>query len=132
LQAGQVDRLGELLESPTDKLKVDNRYWRYQGWFLASHEQWSEAIDAYHRALTLCPVDFSSQNELAAILRRTRGPAESQSMQTKANLGIELELAFLKASNFESVSQTDYGRLADYLELCGETDLSNGLRKHLR
>jgi tetratricopeptide (TPR) repeat protein len=132
LQAGQVDRLGELLESPTDKLKVDNRYWRYQGWFLASHEQWSEAIDAYNRALTLCPVDFSSQNELAAILRRTRGPAESQSMQTKANLGIELELAFLKASNFESVSQTDYGRLADYLELCGETDLSNGLRKHLR
>ncbi len=132
LQAGQVDELGELLESPSESLLADGRYWRYKGWYLAAREEWSAATEAYQRALALSPFDFSSQNELASILRRTQGIEAAQDLQTKANLGIDLQLAFLRAPNFEVVSQTDYLRLADYFELCGKSEISNGLRKHLR
>ena len=132
LQAGQVTELGELLELPSEKLMADNRYWRYKGWYLADREQWPAAIEAYRKALSICSFDISSQNELAGILRRTQGLEASQEIQAKANLGIELELAFLRAPNFEAVSQTDFLRLADYFKLCDETDFSNGLRKHHR
>ncbi len=132
LQAGQVAEVGELLDVQSEDFLSDGRYWRFRGWYLAAQEQWPEATAAYQRALEIYPFDFSSQNELAGILRRIQGIEASQDMQAKANLGIELQLTFLGAANFEAVSQADYQRLADYLELCGETDFSNGLRKHLR
>jgi uncharacterized protein HemY len=132
MQAGQVAELGELLELPSEELLADSRYWRYKGWYLTAQEKWTEAIEAYQRALAICSFDFSSQNELAAILRRTQGLEASKDLQTKANLGIELELTFFRAASFEAVSQSNYLRLAEYFQLCGETDISNGLRKHLR
>lgn len=132
LQAGQVVELGELLNKQPAEAQEESRYWRFRGWYLAAEEQWPQATAAYQRSLEISPLNFNSQNELAGVWRRTQGIAAASELQTTAKLGIDCSLAVLQAPNFEALSHSDYARMAEYFELCGETEAADGLRKHLR
>ncbi len=132
VQAGSIESLGELLKSESDVPANDSRLWRFKGWYAAAQEQWEVATDAYARALAICPFDYSSQNELAGVVRRSQGVEAAKALQSKANLGIEVSQAFLQAANFEAVPQGDYEKLADYFQQCGEIEYSNELRTQIR
>lgn len=126
---GDVSQFAEVLSSAPPETVNDSRFWRFKGWYHAAIEEWSEAAKAYEKALQLCPVEFASQNELAAVLRRTSGIEAAKEMQSKATLGTEVALSILRAANFELISVTDYMKMADYLELCGKSEFAQRLRK---
>ena len=129
IQVGDVAKFAELLSSSPPETAGDNRFWRFKGWYHSAIEEWDEAAKAYEKALQLCPVDFSSQNELAAVLRRTQGIEAAKETQNKATLGTEVALSILRAANFESIPASDYQKMAEYLELCGKTEFAQNLKR---
>ena len=129
IQLGDVARFAEVLSSAPPETASDSRFWRFKGWYHSATDEWDPAAKAYEQALQLCPVDFASQNELAGVLRRTRGIEAAKETQIKATLGTEVALSILRAANFESMPVSDYQKMADYLELCGKNEFAQRLRK---
>jgi len=129
IQVGDVAKFADLLSSAPSETTNDNRFWRFKGWYHSAVEEWDESAKAYENALQLCPVDFASQIELAGVLRRTQGIEAAKETQSKATLGTEVALSILRAANFESISVSDYKKMADYLELCGKTEFARRVRR---
>lgn len=129
IQTGDIAKFAETLSIAPSETTGDNRFWRFKGWYHAATEELDESVKAYEKALQLSPVDFASQNELAGVLRRTKGIEAAQELQSKATLGTEVALSILRAANFESIPSADYQKMADYLELCGKTDFAKHLRR---
>lgn len=129
IQAGDTVKFSEVLSSAPAETATDNRFWRFKGWLHSANEEWDEAIQAYGKAIELWPVDFASQNELAGVLRKKQGVEVAKDMQLKATLGTEVALSILRASSFESIPDTDYKKMAEYMELCGKKEFAQGLRR---
>jgi tetratricopeptide (TPR) repeat protein len=129
IQAGDTVKFSEVLSSAPAETATDNRFWRFKGWLHSANEEWDESIQAYGKAIELWPVDFASQNELAGVLRKKQGVEVAKDMQLKATLGTEVALSILRASSFESIPDTDYKKMAEYMELCGKKEFAQGLRR---
>jgi uncharacterized protein HemY len=131
MQAGDAEELGAFLEELPKGLEKDHRFWRYRGWYHTAVQQWELAQQAYERALELCPTDWTSQNELAVILRRTQGIDEAARIQLLGREGIEIGNRILAAPNLQALPQEDYRKIADYLEQCGMVEVAGRLRRLL-
>lgn len=131
LQAGEVQAVGDMLKQLPETTRSDHRFWRYLGWHAAAGQQLDEAQKAYEQAIKLCPTDWTSQNELASILRRSQGIEAAAQMQSLAQSGIELGNRILAAPNLQALSADDYSKLADYLERCGLSNDATRLRSLL-
>jgi tetratricopeptide (TPR) repeat protein len=130
IQMGDVAKFAAVLSSVPPGTENDNRFWRFRGWYHSANEEWEMSAKAYEKALQLCPVDFSSQIELAGVLRRTQGIEAAKDIQAKATLGTEVALSILRATSFESIPDAEYRNMATYLELCGKTEFAQRLRSH--
>ncbi len=132
-RAGQVELVAERLSLQLPGMADDNRFWRFKGWYLAQLERWQEALEAYQRALELEPFDWTSQLEIAAVLRATEGFEASATMQNRADTGKRLMMAVQKCPALHQLEPPSlYDDLESYFLLCEQEGLARQLRERRR
>lgn len=131
LQAGDQVGVAEILSKAPPETIKDHRFWRYKGWYHMVKDQHQESLAAYEKALQLSPVDWASQNELATVLRTTKGIESATEMLERAQMGISLATTILQVNHFEALTTDQYEQLAAYFERCEFRDYARQLRRLL-
>jgi len=123
---GSVSEVADTLSKWTD---TDNspRYWRYRGWLLDAQGQLHEAIECYNRSLELDPFDWRSRHELAGLQRIAGQSAESTDNAQIAALGKSVQQRFFELPNAKLADQQLMLDLLEFMEGCGDPDISNAL-----
>lgn len=131
-RSGDVSKVANLLALQLPGMANDNRFWRFKGWYHSMHEQWTEALDAYGKALEIEPFDWATQLEIAAAIRATEGVKASVEMQARADTGKRLMMAVQKCPKlYELEPPTIYDDMESYFRECGEDKVAAQLRKRL-
>lgn len=131
-RAGNVKAVGERLAKIGEDALLDNRFWRFKGWFHNARREQELAQKAYEKALELNPFDWATRVELATLLRTTVGVEASKPVQELADSGKQLMFAIQDCPNLNVLEPFElYDDLTKYFESCGQDDLANGLRRRL-
>ncbi|MEZ6064311.1 MAG: tetratricopeptide repeat protein [Planctomycetaceae bacterium] len=99
IDLGDLSSVETLLQSPSEAIQQDPRFWRSQGWYLRGTNELAEAEVAYQTALKLDPFDWRARHELAQLLRRTGRAEEAEKLAVVALEGKDLERSLLERPN---------------------------------
>ena len=132
-RAGDVRAVGERLAKIGEDSLLDNRFWRFKGWFHNARQEYLPARQAYEKAIELNPFDWATRVELATLLRTTEGIEASKEVQKLADTGKQLMFAIQDCPNLHLLEPASiYDDLIAYFQDCGQEDLANGLTLRLQ
>lgn len=132
-RAGDLKAVGERLASLEQNALLDNRFWRFKGWFHAARNETNQAQKAYENALKINPFDWATRVELAALLRSTAGVEVSKPVQQLADEGKKLMFAIQDNANLHRLEpEAIYEDLEAYFRNCDQEQLANGLVQRLQ
>ena len=132
IQAGDGSTAVNLLAQATVEAENDHRFWRFKGWVHAERNQWDEAEGSYRHALQLHPMDWSTRHLLAELLQKQQRFDEVKVQRELVSRANELRRTLQAIPNARHVSQEVMSRLADYASDCGDTQISETLRKRFQ
>lgn len=128
---GNEERVTELLAQAPPESIDDSRFWRFKGWVHESRSERDEAEHAYLKAIELHPFDGQSHHNLAAIYRKNQELDLVEKYQNLAVMGKEIMRDCLQVQDTNSLSDDLLGRIAIYLEQCGDDLAAISLRRRL-
>jgi tetratricopeptide (TPR) repeat protein len=125
--AGDTARVAELLKQAPPDSAEDSRFWRHQGWLLATQGRLEEAENAFHKALELNPLDWRTLHELSGVVRQSGRLDEAKQQGSLAAEGKRLQKVIFELPNVQAVGPEVLAEMGDYLQRCGEVELAAGL-----
>ncbi|MFN3191733.1 MAG: hypothetical protein ACE361_14575 [Aureliella sp.] len=127
-RAGEASEVAMRLTSMPDAAKRDNRFWRFNGWYHSTKEDWDAAKAAYRTALQLEPFDWSTRLELAQAIRASEGVAAAEPVQELAMKGQRLMSAIQKCPDIRRLEPVSlYEELEEYFRACGDPETADQL-----
>ena len=129
--AGDVRGAAALLSQAPDAAGNDNRFWRFKGWLHESNGELEKATEAYHRALELHSVDWSTMNRLAVVERRQRNVAEVERLTKLVEQANEIRRTLRKLKSVEMVTPAILVDLAKLYDKCGDREIGPALERRL-
>lgn len=118
---GDVDRVATLLQQVPPEAVDDNRFWRFNGWLHAAHQELVEAQHCYEKALALNHYDLLSRHQLASVERRLRNMERVKVLEDLVRQGKALRQDLLKLERVDHVPPALLHRMAEYAAACGDT-----------
>lgn len=132
VEQGDVNRVTDLLTRAPDSAELDNRFWRYRGWLMQSHDDLAEAEAAYQQALKRHPMDWGTRHLLAGLMRRKGDLAEAGRLEQLVILANRLRRLLQQQDTVRSVSPQTLKDLADYAAECGDQLVADSLHAQLK
>ncbi|MBI3860984.1 MAG: hypothetical protein HY290_03730 [Planctomycetia bacterium] len=131
-QAGDVDRMGELLKQVDETSIDDHMIWVYRTWYHVAHDEFPQAEEAVREALRLHPLSPLAHHEFANLLRKRQRPAEEvEERQKLAAAGRELRTTLLRLQSALDVSPELVDSIAQYAERCDDPQVAHAVRTRL-
>ena len=132
-QAGDVERMGRLLEGVDESGVDDHMVWVYRSWYHVAGDEFTEAEQAVQEALRLHPLSPLAHHEYANLLRKTQRPqAEVEQQQHLAADGRELRTQLLRLPSALDLSPQLLQDIAQYAEECGDQEVVDSLAVRLQ
>lgn len=129
IDRGDDIRVDQLLESKSDALKGDYRYWRSKGWLESVRDNFDVAQTAFTKASEIAPLDWQTKNEWALMLRKKGGDSSRiEELSKQAQMGRALFEQIKRADSLFSLPLNFYSELATYFESCGLIDAANSIK----
>lgn len=128
---GDAQRVAELLSQAPPESAEDSRFWRHQGWLLASQGKPHEAEKAFQKALERNTLDWRALHQMSGVVRQSGHIEEAKELARRAAEGKRLEKVIYELPNVKAVSPKVLTEIAIYLEQCGEDELAARLRTRL-
>ncbi|MBX3444035.1 MAG: hypothetical protein KF774_16620 [Planctomyces sp.] len=131
-EAGDVDRVGELLQQIQADGVDDHMVWVFRAWYHTAFDEFDEAEAAIQEALRLHPISPLAHHEYANLLRKARRPeAEVVEQQQLAATGRDLRAEILQLPNVTSLDGSMLERIRAYAGQCGDAQLARALARRL-
>ena len=127
ITAGDQEAVATLLAAVPKSGTQDNRFWRFKGWLHGVRQEFDEAHQAFHHALSLNPFDFLTRHYLADVARK-RGETETASqLAVLARSGRQLRRTIMEQPEVRSMSLPVMQEIAEYIDACGEPTIAERL-----
>ena len=131
-QAGDVNRVGELLKQVDETIVDDHMIWVYRCWYHVAFDDFQEAEAAVREALRLHPLSPLAHHEYAKLLRKLLRPeTEVEARQKLAAAGRELRTRLLALSSALDATPEIVELIALYAEECDDQQVAAALRNRL-
>ena len=130
--AGNVERVAELLLDLPDGADLDSRFWRFSGWLHAARNELDEAEKAYREAIQANVYDWRARHALANVLRQLGRTGEFEIAAGLALKGKKLERELLELPRASQVSGELLARVAEYAGECGDRQIADGIHRRLQ
>jgi tetratricopeptide (TPR) repeat protein len=132
-QAGDVERMGQLLAGVDESGVDDHMVWVYRGWYHAAFDDFDEAERAVREGLRLHPLSPLAHHEYASLLRKAKRPqSQVEEQQHLAAGGRELRTQMLRLSSALDATPMMLQQIAQYAEECGDTQVVGALSRRLQ
>jgi len=125
--AGNLERLAELLSRAPVEAENDNRFWRYKGVYHAERGELAEAIEAFNNAVKIHPYDWQARHRLSVVLRLSRRLDEAEQQAQLAAQGKEIERKIKNLTNVDAASPEVLRSIADYARASGDREVAEAL-----
>jgi tetratricopeptide (TPR) repeat protein len=131
-QAGNVERVGELLQQVDESGVDDHMVWVMRCWYHLSFNDFEEAEKAIQEALRLHPLSPRAHHEYANLLRKARRPETDVEREQKlAAAGTELRTQVLHLQSSLDAGPELLQKIAIYAEACGDQQVARALNRRL-
>ncbi len=131
-EAGNVARVGELLQNVDESGIDDHMVWVYRGWYHIQMNELPQAQEAIEEALRLNPLSGLARHEYARLLRLQQKPAaEVAQQQQLAAAGKEIRAKLLLQTNVREVPWEFFGQIARYAADCGDQLIAENLYRRI-
>lgn len=131
-EAGDVNRVGELLQAVDESGVDDHMIWVYRAWYHTEMNELPQAEEAIREALRLHVISPLAHHEYARLLRKMqRSQAEIERQQKLAADGKELRANLQRAKSVLDVSMSDLRQIARYAADCGDQPVAAALERRL-
>lgn len=124
---GDLDEVTALLGQAPPEAEADNRFWRFKGWVHFLADELDEAEESYRRALSIDPYDFSSQHQIAAVLRKAGRLEDAASFSRLAAQGRALRKSILQQPDVRAIPPAILDEMAGYARGCGDAETAERL-----
>jgi tetratricopeptide (TPR) repeat protein len=131
-QAGDVERVGRLLQNVDEAAVDDHMVWVFRTWYHFAVDEFDAAEEAVKEALRLHPLSYMAHHEYAKLQRKLRRPdAEVELHQKLATEGKELRMSLLKRPNVLDLPPALLQQIATYAAACGDDQVAGALARRL-
>lgn len=131
-QAGDVERVGRLLQNVDDSTADDHMIWVFRSWYHFAVDEFDAAEEAIKEALKLHPLSHMAHHEYAKILRKLRRPETEVALHQKlATEGKELRMTLLQRSSVLDAPADLLKQIATYASECGDEQVAAALTRRL-
>ena len=131
VERGDVARVQELLLQSPAEAEFDNRFWRYRGWLLECDNELTESEAAYHQALKLHPLDWSTRHLLAGLMRRKGKLVQAERLDQIVLHANQLRRQFVEQPTMRAIPPRLLKELADYAAECDDSLIAETLHAQL-
>ncbi len=132
IQNGHLAAVVKLLAQSSVEAESDHRFWRFKGWVHAQRNQVADAENSYRQAIKLHPLDWTTRHMLAELLQQQQRIEEVKALRELVARANELRRELQHAPNARQIAPESVARLADYAADCGDTQMSDALRRRIR
>lgn len=132
VEQGDVNRVSDLLSQAPIEAESDNRFWRYRGWLLQSHDDLAEAEEAYRQALKLHPFDWGTRHLLAGLMRRKGNLVEAGHLEQLVMQANPLWVQLQQQETVRRIPPKLLNDLATYAEGCQDQLIAESLHAQLQ
>ncbi len=132
VEQGDANRVTDLLTKAPTEAESDNRFWRYRGWLLQSHDDLVEAEAAYQQALKLHPLDWGTRHLLAGLMRRKGNLAEAGRLERLVMQANPLRVLLQQQETVRWIPTPILKDLAAYAAECQDHLIAESLHAQLQ
>ncbi len=130
-QAGDLERMGQLLQQVGSDSVDDHMIWVFRCWYHTQVDELDDAEAAIREALRIHPLSPLAHHEYANLLRRLERP-EVEREQRLAAEGRELRSLLMHLPQVVDLSSELLSRIQSYAEACGDQQVVSALRIRLK
>jgi tetratricopeptide (TPR) repeat protein len=131
-QAGDIEKVSQLLQKVSDDSVDDHMVWVYRAWYHTMMGQLDDSENAIQEAIRLHPASPLAHHEYANLLRKRGQLILVEREQNLAALGRELRTRLLREANANSIEADILLDIAKYLRACGDEKGYESLELRLR
>ena len=131
-QAGDIEKVSQLLQKVSDDSVDDHMVWVYRAWYHTMMGQLDDSENAIQEAIRLHPASPLAHHEYANLLRKRGQLNLVEREQNLAALGRELRTRLLREANANSIEADILMDIAKYLRACGDEKGYESLELRLR
>lgn len=130
--AGNVERVGELLQNVDDASADDHMVWVYRGWYHTEMKEFTQAEEAIREALRLHPLSALAHHEYAKLLRLQQRPAAEVAHEQKlATEGKAIRAKLVLQASVRDVSWDIFEQILQYAADCDDQFIANALIRRI-
>lgn len=131
-QAGNAQRVGELLQSVDDSGAEDHMVWVYRGWYHIQMKELPEAEAALMEALRLHPLSALAHHEFASLLRLQQRPEQQVAEhQNLTRIGQTIRAQLLLRPNVREIPQEMFSAIFQYASDCHDKQIADALWRRI-
>lgn len=131
IDAGNAERVGQLLSQAPKEAREDSRFWAARGWLETAQNKWKEAENSYRRAVRHDRYNWRAWHSLAAVMRRQNRPKEAAAAAKLAALGKSIEREMMELPRANAITGPILAKMAEYARHAGDSLVRRSISKRI-